>query len=292
MDQNELELTFDESVAEVMQTLPPVLRTYIAEEKYAPVTQSLMSKYHLRIDQAGVLEQETMLMLMGIETPNEFTQALVEEAKLDQQTVNSIVQDVNTQIFIPLREQMRNEVGGGSQPVQSTTPPRPVVANAPVPNYAPPQPVAPPPVSMPRPSVAPTAPPAHAQNPFAQHNSSVAPLPPKFGVARPALTDAPVINTGKLLEDHEEPHIEFAPEPAPVTMPARTAPPPPNLPGAMPPVQAPLRATLEPAAVAPAATAPAQAPVSRAVAPTPPPAPAKPAYVSDPYREPIDESRA
>jgi hypothetical protein len=64
-----------------------------------------MTKYNLRIDQSGVLEREIMLLLMGVENPNEFTQALVEEAKLDQQTVNNIVQDINDQIFIPLRKE-------------------------------------------------------------------------------------------------------------------------------------------------------------------------------------------
>src|SRR5450756_491476 len=134
MDQNQQKLTFDESVAQVMQTLPPVIRAYLTEGKYTAVAKGLMTKYGLRIDQGGVLEREIMLLLMGIENPDEFTQALVEEAKFDQKTITSIVQDINTQIFIPLREEEMKS--GGMTAPQS---PKPVLLTAEPPKgiYAP-----------------------------------------------------------------------------------------------------------------------------------------------------------
>ena len=138
MNQVQKELTFDESVAQVMQTLPPVIRNYLAQEKYTPVTRSLMMKYHLRTDQGGVLEREIMLLLMGIESPAEIIQMLTEEARLDQQTINGIMQDVNEQIFIPIRERMRNAGSNVQQPVRNAAaqPPRPQQqVNAPLPNY-------------------------------------------------------------------------------------------------------------------------------------------------------------
>lgn len=109
MNQNQPEPTLEESVKQVMQTLPPPIRDYLSRGKYTPVAKELMAKYGLRIDQGGILERGMMLLLMGIEDPAEFSKALIEEAKLDQQTVNGIMQDVNTEIFIPLRDEMRKE---------------------------------------------------------------------------------------------------------------------------------------------------------------------------------------
>src|SRR3989338_895098 len=118
MNQDQPELSLDESMKQVMETLPPVIRAYLAQGKYTPVAKGLMAKYGLRIDQAGVLEREIMLLLMGIENPDEFTKTLTEEAKLNKQSVDGITQDVNTQIFVPLREEMRK----GSGKVEQHTP--------------------------------------------------------------------------------------------------------------------------------------------------------------------------
>ena len=186
-----------------MQTLPPIIREYLAQGRYSTVVKNLMFKYQLRVDQGGVLEREIMLLLMGIENPDEFTQALVEEARLDQKTVNGIVQDVNDQIFIPLQKEMREEqtVTAASAPPKSLMPPRHIINKIPI----------------------------------------------------------PVVNNKKLLEDHEEPHIEFAQAPIvpPVSRPAPISPPPQPTTPPLPPPQRP-------------------------------DAPIKP-YSSDPYREPLDE---
>lgn len=154
MDQTQHELTFDESVKQVMQSLPPVIRDYLAQGRYTAVAKNVMTKYGLHLDQGGILEREIMLLLMGVEDPTEFGQALAEEARLDQKTINGIMQDVNNQIFIPLRDEMRNAPAPAPQPPKPVTPPptppTPVVAPAPTP---------PMPVAVPAPApVAPAAP--------------------------------------------------------------------------------------------------------------------------------------
>ena len=251
MNQVQKELTFDESVAQVMQTLPPPIRNYLGQGKYTLVAKNLMTKYNLRIDQGGVLEREIMLLLMGIETPDEFIQALVEEAKLEQQTVTGIVQDINTQIFVPLREEEMKSGGMKTEPAVQQSP-RPTE----VPGVVGPPPQSPsyfhlenklPLVSgLPRGSI--VHPPLSALN----TGRPPAPVPPRersslrdvlAAVTAPAgIKASPAASiqppASRLLEDHEEPHIEF-----------KKASPPPNLPGAFPPQP----------------------------------------YSSDPYREPIDE---
>lgn len=319
MEPPKKELTLDESIAQVMKVLPPVIRNYLAQGKYTAVAKDLMAKYGLRIDQAGVLEREIMLLLMGIENPDEFAQALTEEAKLDQKAISGIAQDINTLIFVPLREEEMKSGAMKAAPAAPSAlpiPPRPPVA-APV-FGAPPQKPRhldnriPPPPPRPVPPVPPAPP--RPQNPALRDVLS-------------AVTKSPPMGSSKLLEDHEEPHIEFhtapqAPRPTP----------PQNLPGMMPPRPAapvPQRppvapsagAPIQPRAIAPGARAPFMAPPvagpsvppapPRPVAPVPPmpprpvppPAPAMPAqprptppvptapakpYSADPYREPIE----
>lgn len=142
---NQSEPTLEESIKQVMQTLPPAIHEYLSQGKYEPIVQNLAAKYSLHVDQAGTLERETMLLLMGIETPSEFMQTLTNEAQLNQSIVNNIAQDINQLIFIPLRQQ---EEGGASAvpPVAASSA---ALASAPVP--------VPPPFPS-RPVMLPTAP--------------------------------------------------------------------------------------------------------------------------------------
>lgn len=265
MNQDQKELTLEESVAQVMQTLPPLIRNYLAQGKYTAVAKGLMAKYGLRIDQGGVLEREMMLLLMGIENPDEFTQALAEEARLDRQTINGIVQDVNAQIFIPLREEEMRSGGMKTSPA----PGLPKLIPAQKPDGTPPSH-------------------SHLQNKIpAPLNVSRSGTSGERSALRNVL--AAVTREGgqtslnpasRLLEDHEEPHIDISEKVQVVSSPAQLKPynlplkpvfePPPNLPGAIyhPPIPKP-----------------------PAVPPTPPkPKSAVPIapYSSDPYREPLE----
>lgn len=277
MDQTP-EPTFEDSLKEVMQTLPPVIRAYLMQGKYTAVAKTLMAKYGLRIDQGGVLEREIMLLLIGVEDPNEFVTTLSEEAGLSQQVINGISQDVNEQIFMPLRAEEMKSGMAAAQPAPSAAP---VAAEQPQKYFHLENKIAPPV----RPAAATPAP---------RPQASPAPLPraPQSGgtlgdVVRSILPPQKPLESSALLEDHEEPHIEINKIPTPIApMPPKPATPqfvsarpsmplgegaPANLPGV---------------------------PASPPAAPPPftPPAPAKPAapapvtsYAADPYREPIDE---
>lgn len=303
--------------------MPPAIRAYLTEGKYTPVAKNMMSKYNLRVDQGGVLERELMLLLMGVEDPSEFTKTLVEEARLDQKTANSIAQDVNNQIFIPLRaEEMRGDLRA-EKPVPPAAAPMPA-APAPLPpavagepkkyfhleNKIPPvrpalaptpAPVRPAPVVVTSvPTAAPAAPRPTAPLPprFStseatmkiQVESRNRELPPRFSRSEPkAALSTPISpEATKLLEDHEEPHIEFNQIPTPVASTRPTmdlgAGAPPNLPGAMPPQAVPAIPMPPRPAVAPGAGAPVE---PKPVAATP-----TESYGADPYREPIDEPPA
>ena len=284
MDQVQQEPTFEESVKQVMHTLPLLIRNYLGQGKYSDVANRLMTKYALHVDQGSILEREIMLLLMGIDNPDEFVQALAEEAMLDQQTVTGITQDVNEQIFVPLREEMRRgEKVEEAAKVAAALPPRPMVL-PPLSTIIPanPQlPVKPPQVNASVPRYAPPKKYFNLQNKIPPPAKPTQPPPQKVVPPPPPKP----MGSSRLLEDHEEPHIELhaGPSPAaesPLRQALRTvmprpveasdiAGPPPNLPGViLPPPPIP-----RPPVVSPPKQKP-PIPITH--------------YSSDPYREPIE----
>lgn len=286
-----------------MQTLPPIIRDYLSAGKYTTVARNLTTKYGLRIDQAGVLEREIMLLLMGIETPQEFAQALTEEARLDKKIVDSIALDVNEQVFIPLRTE-EQKIGMNKMSEPAIMPPKGIT------NLLKKD-------EPPTPAVAPL-PPKFSGNEATmktQVESRTREFPPKASsparlsvslgeLVRSLLPGAKPLDSKLLLEDHEEPSPSLksleTPTPKPVE-PPKTAPAaseqtekpqalgsrivpnfaPVNLPGTLPEVQAPSTPSHPDEPAAPLPTE----------APEPARLPSNKSYAADPYREPIDEDK-
>ncbi len=282
------EPTFEKSVKTVMEELPPPIRSYVAQRKYSVVAKQLMERYGLHIDQAAILEREILLLLIGAESPGDFSDALTQEIGLERSSAAGIIKDVDERIFVPLQGEMRR---GAELAAQAPRPQAPTQAQRPA--------VSPPP-AVPSASAPAVRPSASALLP-----RSVAPLPPKGAMPRPQWSAARIpsvsLPNDRLLEDHEEPHIEFAqdsrpPIPPPPPAPYPTAPPRPAIaPLSPPPISRP-SAPLPPFPVPPApARAPVLPPENLPGAPVaaqpahprvaPPPAAS---YPMDPYREPIE----
>lgn len=240
MDQLKREPTLEESIKQQMDILPPPIRRYLAAGKHSVAAQNLMKKYSLHIDQGGILEREIVLLLMGIENPDEFVKSLKEEAAIPEDVLRNIVIDINQEVFAPLRQEEMT-TGMGNMTPRTNVP----ISNSTHPRYF------------------------HLENKLParprQPASPAASLPPKVVMPR-----------SRLLEDHEEPHIEFNKPAAPPS----PAPPPMNLPGVTPPKAAPVAPLRPPLPAALQVESPG-------VAKPKPVAPAAP-YPVDPYREPIE----
>jgi hypothetical protein len=261
-----------DNVKQLMSDLPVPIKNFLLE-KLDGIAQALMQKYGLHLDQGAVLQRDLMLVLLGAREPGALAENLKQEARLDDKTLNAILEDVNKQVFVPLRQQLEAKPGEapvsttGPKPAQATPaappkspqfspPPRPVAPTMSTPmrdktlNRLAPQGVG---VSTPMPRVA-AQPPANL--PGVIQSRTPAPASPKAPLAA-ALKVAGVLR----LEDHEEPRIEFRKPVAPPPAPAPSA-----------PAQAVM---LQPQTKPPAPTI-AQSPVKN--------------YNVDPYREPVDEN--
>ena len=91
MEPQQQEPTLEESIKQVMQTLPSAIRNYLAQGEYSFFAKELKVKYDLSDVQSVILEREIMLVLMGVENPEEFAVALKDEAKISEDILNKII---------------------------------------------------------------------------------------------------------------------------------------------------------------------------------------------------------
>jgi hypothetical protein len=306
----------DQEIADALKKVPKLIQDELSSgEDTAVVLAQMGQKYKLHVDQIGTLAELNRNMLLGLVGPSEFLQDLV-TAGISDKDAREIMKEINEKIFVPLRKEEESKGIQAESVVKPATETKPMIASpAPTPvQVAAARPIPTPIMPSQQPRV-PTAAPAAAR--------VAASLPsPRLGstlgdVVRSILPGAKPPESSTLLEDHEEPHIEFAKVPvtpvAPVAFVApavaaapRVVPPVPvNLPGAMP--QYPrtvnqLSPSFQPEPPRPVAMPVAMPAVPEAaVAPRPAPAPLAPVqprpvmmapaapYASDPYREAVDE---
>ncbi|MDP2655235.1 MAG: hypothetical protein Q8P17_01605 [bacterium] len=279
------ELTLEESVQQVLPTLPLPIQKFFEQRKLGEVARLIMERYALHVDQGAILERELMFLLLGLKNPDEFAEELYAQLPISKQTVRDIIADVNQEIFVPLREEMRK----GPQTVPQI--PKPVAAAQPPRDG----------MLQPRTTMIP-ANPQLPQRPAQTLASVPRYVPPKkyFNLQNkiPPASPKATQDTAKLLEDHEEPspslkategvaHLDISNKVQGVSSPTTETPlrqalrtvmprpavasgvggPPTNLPGAMPPLP-PIYAPLKPSNL--------------------PLTPSAKPYSSDPYREPLD----
>lgn len=289
-------LTLEQSMMELLKTVPRPVQEFIQKGKIGDVARSLMDRYVLHIDHGAILEYHLTLLLLGVEGPDEFAEALYDKLPVSEKTVKDILIDINQEVFVPLREEERKNGMENTPPLarpvevaRPSTAPRP---NVPVPNYSA-QPTQYSHLENKLPNRPPVAPSIGARpvNPVPQGNvaaakptqpvSGGAPLPPKIVMPR-----------SKLLDDHEEPHIEFNKLPTSrpsinLISPPPPAPRPPVAPVARP-AAAPIQGSGAPANL-PGAFPPRPSEAFGGGGPQAvPPLPPKKSYPVDPYHEPIE----
>lgn len=86
--------------------LPEPIRNVITESGWEKTIRNIVSKNGLRIDQGSVIEHETLLIMLGFETPDDYLNNLINEAELEPETASKIAQEVNDQIFSLIRSKI------------------------------------------------------------------------------------------------------------------------------------------------------------------------------------------
>ncbi len=273
----------DQEVSRAYDLAPKAIQDALSDGPAVDFMVNLQSRYGLHVDVAGSIVSRIRDLLLGLANPTEFLGELIQLGLTDT-VARAIVADLNKEVFVPLREAMRNApeepkaaVEPISVPQQSLSPketvpaptlayePRPAPVTLPGSPVEAPMPAAP--ASLPTYSVPESAPVA----PSVPHPAYPAPSAPQPGWHSAAAVHIYVPSHGVPFEQMHTPVPIEAKEIAPVTAPLSSAPTP--VPQAY--VPAPAIAAPEPvSAPIPAATTLAPAPITKD-------------YAADPYREPI-----
>ncbi len=210
----EEEQSVEESILTLVDALPQPVQDFLHGKERNQIVAALSQKYNLHIDQAGEFERALLFMLLGVYTPTEFTDALA-KAGLTQDIITGLTTDVNTQIFIRLRDAERT--GSPSKATESVPPPY----TAPQPVVTSPPPV--PPIQFAPPVAAPTIPPPVV----------AVPLPvPQAPIAVP-VSPPPPVGTAPVVPPIPAP-LPIPPQPQPIYQAPPITPAPPLIPAPSP----------------------------------------------------------
>ncbi|MEK7596369.1 MAG: hypothetical protein AAB564_02385 [Patescibacteria group bacterium] len=96
-----------EELEEKYKHLPPEIEEAIFNVGLDKTLEEIGKKYKLRIDQLGILANETRLVMLGLTHPKDFINNLAERLELNEETAKNIAQEINQRIFHEIREELK-----------------------------------------------------------------------------------------------------------------------------------------------------------------------------------------
>ncbi len=107
-----------ETYNQAIKKIPVEIWDVMSSEETTEKTILIAKKYNLHVDKIGILSIHIGMVMTGLLKPKDFIPELVVELKLDPETANKVAQEVNEQIFKPIREALKKIHGlDGSTPL-------------------------------------------------------------------------------------------------------------------------------------------------------------------------------
>lgn len=91
-------------IEEKMAKLPEYIKTALAKIDWGSEILNIGRKHGLHIDEMGILQTETVMVLVGLVHPDEYSGNLHQELHLPKDKIDAIVIDVNEKIFKNIRQ--------------------------------------------------------------------------------------------------------------------------------------------------------------------------------------------
>ena len=111
LSEKELQIRFDK--------LPYALKTALRSVDSAKKVVDIGRKYALHVDKLGELGTETGLVILGITHPSQFLPRLARKLDTSEEKVKAIAQEINNEVFLKIREALKQVNGESVQPLQN-----------------------------------------------------------------------------------------------------------------------------------------------------------------------------
>jgi len=101
------ETIFQNKLTTQFNSLPKDVRDAILSVGLNEKLENISKTYALRIDQMTALENETLFVMMGLEPPGKYIANLKRELEIEEVLARKIAEDINAQIFRPIKESLK-----------------------------------------------------------------------------------------------------------------------------------------------------------------------------------------
>ena|SRR3989338_7248423 len=142
-----------EFIKEKFEKLPKNLKAAIIAVDYREKITRVGKNFQLNTDKIVALENEITFVMTGLEHPSKFIGNIAKALNLPEEKARAIAEDINTEIFRPVRESLKKIHGITSDQQPTTSNPQPITQTTPVIPAIPkpPTPVVPKPPALPVP---------------------------------------------------------------------------------------------------------------------------------------------
>lgn len=95
-------------IKERFKKLPKDIQEAITSSGLSEKFKTMINKHGLRIDQGLALENETMFVMLGFESPDDFVDNVRYEVKVPRDEAKIIAEEINRIIFLPIKSSLKN----------------------------------------------------------------------------------------------------------------------------------------------------------------------------------------
>lgn len=93
-------------VSERISMLPEKVQKEILDSGWIEAIRKISTENNLRIDQASVLENQTLMIMLALVSTKEFISNLKNEAEMSDDLANKLAEEVNTKVIHEIREHL------------------------------------------------------------------------------------------------------------------------------------------------------------------------------------------
>ncbi|MBU6430843.1 hypothetical protein KGQ29_00480 [Patescibacteria group bacterium] len=100
-----------DNTKEILRTqfnkLPKDIQNAIMSVNLRSKMELIARKNNLHIDQAQILENETVFVMLGLEHPSDLVENIVKNLEISEEKAEAIAKDINNEIFLKIRESLK-----------------------------------------------------------------------------------------------------------------------------------------------------------------------------------------
>lgn len=107
---NQKQIDIEAALKAQFAELPKAVQKAILSSHVEASLQALAKKYQIHLDQWVHLENEVMMVLLGLRTIGSLAGHIEEEAEVDKATAEALANDISDTVFEPIREELAREL--------------------------------------------------------------------------------------------------------------------------------------------------------------------------------------